>query len=121
VCVLIPFTNELSNLGLEVLFRVKIRDAQAFALENAEPLLHLVHPGAVDRRQVHHKSWMLDSPLPDFLAVMCADIIAHEMNRLDMGDNLRIQLFQKGDEFLLALARVTLPKDDSRTGVECGK
>ena len=60
VRVLIPFTNELSNLGLEVLFRVKSCDAQAFALENAEPLLHLVHPGAVDRRKVHHKSWMLD-------------------------------------------------------------
>ena len=44
VRMLIPFTNELFNLGLEVLFRVKIRDAQAFALENAEPLLYLVHP-----------------------------------------------------------------------------
>jgi hypothetical protein len=41
---LIPFTNELSNLGLEVLCRFKISDAQAFALEDAEPLLHLVHP-----------------------------------------------------------------------------
>ena len=60
VRVLIPFTNALSDLGLEVFFRVKIRDAQAFALENAEPLLHLVHPGAVDRRKMHHKSWMLD-------------------------------------------------------------
>jgi hypothetical protein len=42
--VLIPFTNELCNLGLEVLFRFKISDAQAFALEDAEPLLHLIHP-----------------------------------------------------------------------------
>ena len=44
VRVLIPFTNELSNLGLEMLNRFKIRDAQAFALEDAEPLLHLIHP-----------------------------------------------------------------------------
>ena len=44
VRVLVPCTNELSNLGLEVLFRCKISDAQAFALEDAEPLLHLVHP-----------------------------------------------------------------------------
>jgi hypothetical protein len=64
---------------------------------------------------------MLDQPLPDFFAVMGADIIAYEMNRLDMGDNLRVQLFQKGDEGLLTLARVALPKDDSRTGVECGE
>jgi hypothetical protein len=53
--------------------------------------------------------------------VMCADMIAHEMNRLDMGDNLCVPLFQNGDEFLLTLARVTLPKDDARTGVECGQ
>jgi len=53
--------------------------------------------------------------------VMRADIIAHEMNRVDVVVNLRIQLFQKGDEFLLTLAGVTLPKDCSRTSVECRK
>ena len=42
--------------------------------------------------------------------MMCADMIAHEMNRLDVVANLRIQLFQKGDEFLLTLTGVTLPK-----------
>jgi hypothetical protein len=52
---------------------------------------------------------------------MCADMIAHELNRLDLGDNLCVPLFQNGDEFLLTLARVTLPQDDARTGVECGK
>ena len=41
---LIPLKNELSNLGLEVLFRFKIHDAQAFALKDAESLLHLIHP-----------------------------------------------------------------------------
>jgi hypothetical protein len=42
--VLIPFTNELSDLGLEVLCRFKISDTQALTLEDAEPLLHLIHP-----------------------------------------------------------------------------
>jgi hypothetical protein len=36
-------------------------------------------------------------------------MIAHEMNRLDGVVNLRIQLFQKGDEFLRTLAGVTVP------------
>jgi hypothetical protein len=44
MCVLIPFTNELVDLGLEMVFRFKISDTQAFALEDAEPLLHLIHP-----------------------------------------------------------------------------
>ena len=42
--VLIPFMNELFDLRLEVLCRFKISDTQAFALEDAEPLFHLIHP-----------------------------------------------------------------------------
>jgi hypothetical protein len=41
---LIPFTNALSNLRVKVFCRFNIRDAQAFALQDAEPLLHLMHP-----------------------------------------------------------------------------
>ena len=67
------------------------------------------------------KTWMFHRPLEAFFAVMCADMSAHEMNRVDVVVNLRIQLFQKGDEFLLTLAGVTLPKDCSRTSVECRK
>jgi hypothetical protein len=64
---------------------------------------------------------MVHQPVEAFFAVMRADIIAHAMNRVDVVVNLRIQLFQKGDEFLLTLAGVTLPKDCSRTSVECRK
>ena len=67
------------------------------------------------------KAWMFHQPVEDFFAVMCADIIAHEMNRADVMVNLRIQLFQKGDEFLLTLTGVTVPKDGSRTSIECRK
>jgi peptide/nickel transport system permease protein len=44
VRMLIPFANKLAKLGLEVLLRFKVGDAQAFALEDAEPLFHLIHP-----------------------------------------------------------------------------
>lgn len=67
------------------------------------------------------KAWMFRQPVAYFFTVMCADIIAHEMNRLDMVTNCRIQLFQKGDEFLLTLTGGTVPKDGSRTGIECRK
>jgi hypothetical protein len=118
---LIPFTHARSKLGLEVRFRVNIRDAQAWAWAHAAPVLHLVQPGAVDRRTVHHHSWRLASPLPDFCAVMGADMIAHAMKRRERGDKRRVPLFPKGEACLLTLARVTWPPDDSRTGVECGQ
>ena len=119
--VLIPLTNELSNLSLEVLFRCEIGDAQAFALQDAEPLLHLIHPRAMNRREVKGKARVFPQPFSDFFAMMRTDIIAHEMNRLDALVNLRVQLFKKGDELLLTLAWVTLPKDCSRTGIEGSK
>jgi hypothetical protein len=99
--------------------RVKIRDTQALAWEDAEPLCHLVHPGAVDRRAMEHKAWMFHQPFAYFLTVMWADLIAHEMNRLDMMTTCRIQLFQQGNEFLLTRTGGPVPKDGSRTGIQC--
>jgi len=43
VRMLIPFAHKLAKLGLEVLLRFKVGEAQAFALEDAEPLFHLIH------------------------------------------------------------------------------
>jgi hypothetical protein len=70
---------------------------------------------------VNDKARVFHQPLADFFAVMRADIIAHEMNRLDVLVNLRVHLCKKGDEFLLTFAWVTLPIDCSRTGIECGE
>ena len=44
VRLLIPFANTLAQLGLEVLLRFTVGDAQALALEEAQPLVHLLHP-----------------------------------------------------------------------------
>jgi hypothetical protein len=67
---------------------------------------------------VHHKAWMLGQPFSDFVPMMRADIVAHEMNGVDVLVNLRIQHFQKGDAFPLALPLKTLPIDLARTGVK---
>ncbi len=90
MCVLIPFTNKLFNLGLEVLFRCEISDSQAFALEDAEPLLHVIHPGAMHRREMHHKAGMLGKPLAYVSTMMPTDIVTDEMNRLDGFSNLTV-------------------------------
>ena len=56
---LIPFVNELVELRTQVVFGFKIHDSQAFALEDTEPLFHLIHPGAMHGGEVHDKAWML--------------------------------------------------------------
>ena len=56
---LIPFLNELVKLGMEVVFGCKIDDAQAFPLEDTEPLFHLIHPRAMHGRKVHDKARMI--------------------------------------------------------------
>jgi hypothetical protein len=118
---LIPFTNERFDLGVELCFRVKIRDPQAVALEDAAPRLHLIHPGAVHQREVTERPGVLGSSLADLLAAVRPDVIAHEVNRLEVWGYLRIQLFKKGRELLLTLARGTWPTDRTRASVQCRK
>src|SRR5512145_1814064 len=64
-------------------------------------------------------AWMFHLPFAYFLTRVCADRIAHEMNRRDVFVNLHSALCQQGDEFLLTLTGVTVPKDGSRTGIAC--
>ena len=73
----------------------------------------------MDRRAVKDKAWMFRQPCAYCFARMGADMIAHEMNRLDMMTKCRISLFQQGDECLLTLTGGTGPKDGARPGIEC--
>jgi hypothetical protein len=53
--------------------------------------------------------------------MMRTDIVTHEMDDADGRVNLRLQRLQKGDEFPLPLAFITVPIDVTRTGVKGGK
>jgi hypothetical protein len=55
------------------------------------------------------------------LPMMGADIVAHEMDHPDMSINLAVQVFQKGDAFLLPFACITLPIDLAGAGIESCK
>jgi hypothetical protein len=118
MCLLIPFTNERFQLCPQVVVGCKIHDAQALALKNTQPLLHLIHPGTMHGREVHHNAWMLGYPRPDFLAMMRTDMIAHQMNRVDVGVNLCLHRFQEGDKLPLTLPFLTVPIDLARPGVK---
>jgi Bacterial regulatory protein, Fis family len=115
---LIPFTDKLLKLRAQVILRGKVHNAQSLALQDAEPLFHLIHPRTVHGREVHHKPRVRGEPSGDFFSVMRTHIVTHEMNRPDVGGNLPIQMFQKGAEFLLAFAGKTLPVDLARTGIK---
>jgi hypothetical protein len=64
---------------------------------------------------------MMRQPLSDLFAMMGTDIIAYQMNRADTLLNLDIHGFEKGDEFSLPLAVITVPVDLARTSIEGGK
>ena len=53
--------------------------------------------------------------------MMGADIVAHEMDHPDVSINLAVQVFQKGDAFLLPFAFITLPVDLAGAGIKSRK
>ena len=75
---------------MKFFFRCKINNAPAFALQDAEPRLNLIHPGAMYRGEMHDKPGMLDKPLADFATVMGADMVTDEMNCGDICSHLPI-------------------------------
>jgi hypothetical protein len=93
---LIPFTNQLFNLGLQLVFRCKVGALQPFTMQNVEPWFDLIHPRAMSGREVHDNVRVLGELLEGLLPMMGADIVAHEVNHCDVLINLAVQLFQKG-------------------------
>src|SRR5918992_341236 len=61
---------------------------------------------------------MMRQPLLDLFPMMRTDMVAHEVNGTDPLVNLRIQRFQKSDEFPLPLPLITVPIDLARAGVK---
>jgi predicted nucleic acid-binding protein len=115
---LMPFSNEWFNLGLQLIFRCKVGDFQPFTLQNAEPLFDLIHPRAMHGREVQDQARMLGEPLADLLPMMCADMVAHEMHHRAVLINLAVQLVQKSHAFLLTFAIRTRPIDLAGAGIK---
>jgi hypothetical protein len=67
---LIPFTDELLQLGAQVILRGKIDDAQPLALPDTEPLFDLIHPRTMQPGEMHHKARMIGEPSGGFLPVL---------------------------------------------------
>ena len=89
---------------MKVFFGCKINYAQAFAWQDAEPLLHLIHPGAMYRGEMHDPPGRLDTPLADFATGMGADSVTDERTRGEVCRNLPRSWRWNGEACRLACA-----------------
>jgi hypothetical protein len=116
----IPFCNKSHQPLCQVLLVRKISDPQAFALQNREPLLDLIRPGAMHRWQGKHKAWMFGQPGLHLLALMHPYIIEHDMDPRNGQGNLPIHILQERNAFhlLFPLGRrgLDLPQACTTTG-----
>src|SRR5579883_3567352 len=105
--VLIPLLDEAQDLGLHLLQAGEAWRHQALALDDGEPLLHLVHPRAVHGREVEMEPGVPSQPGPDLFAAVRAHVIADDMDDRDRGWGLPVDLLEELDDLGLALATPT--------------
>ena len=111
----IPLADErVYALGQGVLVR-EIDNAQPFALQNAEPLLHLIHPGAMHRRMMEVETGMLPQPGFDQLAFVHPQVVQHDVSLFRL-PRLTHQHRQKIDELRACVPRSGLPIDGVYAG-----
>jgi len=118
---LVPLLNELFKLGAQVRLRREIGDTESFPLQDAKPLLHLVHPGTMDGREMKMKSRMVFQPSLYLFAGVHPQIVTDNMDDINGGTYLFLHACKEGNEFRLALAFGTLSVDEAGAGIECGK
>lgn len=115
---LIPFFHEALKLLLKRFQRGKIRCRQTFPLKNGKPLLDLIHPRAMNGREMKFKTRVLAEPLLHLFSGMHPGVIADDMNPRNTGWIARFKQFKQFNEFGLALASPANAPDFSRAGVK---
>ena len=118
---LIPLRNERQDTLFEVRLAVEIDDAQSLSFQNTEPLLHLVHPGAMHRRVMPDKSRMQTQPFLHLFARMHPQVVQDHMHQPNACRYLSIELLQKCNELCLSLPISQVTVDLACTGIEGGK
>jgi len=92
VCSRVPLRNKSLQSFSQRLFVGKISNTQTLALENAEPLLNLIHPGAMHWGIVKNKARVLLQPCLHFFALVHSQIIQHDVNLGDVGGNFSVEI-----------------------------
>ena len=94
--ILVVFDWELLLVG-------EVNDPQSFPPEDAEPLFHLVHPRAMDRRVMEDEPRMLRQPRLHLLPLVHPHVVQDDVDHLHRLGNLSFELLQERDELRLPL------------------
>jgi hypothetical protein len=89
-------------------------------LQDAEPLLDLIDPRAMDGGEMELEARMFLKPSLSLFAVMDTDIVANDVNQSNLGWGGLIQVLKEGDEFLLPFTSEALACDMPGSCIEGG-
>lgn len=90
-------------------------------MQDAEPLLDLIDPRAMDGGEMELEARMFLKPFLSLFAVMGTDIVANDVNQSNLGWGGLIHVLKEGDEFLLPFTSEALACDMPGSCIEGGK
>jgi len=90
-------------------------------LQDAEPLLDLIDPRAMDGGEMELEARMFLKPFLSLFAVMDTDIVANDVNQSNLGWGGLIHVLKEGDEFLLPFTSEAWACDMPGSCIEGGK
>src|SRR6266487_3809196 len=97
----IPFGDKGQQALGEVIQIREVENTESFALEDAKPLLDLVHPRTVDRHKETNEAGVRLEPCLNLLPFMNASVVKHENNARHLGWSLLIEHSKQCDKFFL--------------------
>src|SRR5436305_5709684 len=117
----IPFSNEGHQTFCQMMEIGEIAELESLTLHDAEPLLDLVHPGAMYWEKVADKAGMERQPVLSLFAMMDTRIIEHKKDASNRGWKLLIELGEQRNELDLPLAHGRLSRDLACPGIKSRK
>ena len=118
---LVPLVDVEIDFVSQVFDGCKVWDFESFALEDAEPLLNLVHPRTVNGSEMKSEARMLAQPFHALFAFVDAQVVTHNMNHGDVIGDLAVEVLQEGDELLLPFPSKTSPVHSACAGIKSGE
>jgi hypothetical protein len=116
-----PFGNKRHHAWRQVLLVRNLGHPPSCALHDRKPLLDLVHPGTMHRRNMQHKAPVCGQPGLDLLALVHPYIVKPHVNGRDRRGHLALHMFPQDDAFHRPLARRCGGVDSTRARSQPGQ
>jgi len=117
----VEIVDEGEDAVAQGVLRGEVSTEDHLADEDAQPDFDLMHPGAVDGREVAEEARMSGKPGTHEGTFVHLQMVQDEVDLGDGLGNLRIEVVQQGQELDLPFARGGASVDTARAGVEGGK